>query len=915
MVGQFTILRQSNTNLELITKQTEAQEWMQNVLGVQFPTEDFGKSIEDGTLLCRLANAIQPGIIKRINNGSTLKFKMIENITNFINACKTLKIPPIVIFHETDLYERRNMMKVVNCIHVIAEVAAKNGFQPRMEKFMPDDWTAQNTVANQNIAPSGGISPRRSRGMPPPREKKTVKISAIEAELGLDEDAMLAGSKISPRDNNKEAAEREAAKKKAEEDKKMQDQLRLAEEKLKAEAELQEIERQRQLEKEEKQRNDELKEKELAKQKEEERKAQEQKEAEAKRLEPQVAKSEEAQKAVEDAPDNNTRKWKKVAQEHPRRKSTSTESTPKVSSPPVEHPSSPPEETKPRSRKQSIADLFTRSKTKDDMEKKSKSMKKTRKSEYIYAENPPAEEPVSPPVNDKEKTRSFKSRSTSTTLKDLEKQYKGMSLSASLELKSSGSSGSEPKSLSSSTEESSPKQDPEDFTKMRSWKKRASISQTSSLASSGESPTGSPEYDYKKSGGDRSWNRRTGSLSMKDIEKYYKDLRSEATKMNSQEQIEDQIQKNKQELMEDLSKARVELRDAEGEGEDEGEEDKRERMRVEVLSEIMMSERYYVRDLELVINLFLRPVQNNDLLSREESEALFSNIELILKVNQEILNYMIQDFQMTKNIQLVNVGLLFLKMVDYLKIYSIYASGQAQSMSSYDKLKKEKKDFAQFLVNTEKRTECQGLNLLGYLIKPVQRICKYPLLFRELIKHTPRDHVDYPNIELCLSKVQEVAEYVNEKQRSAESIKKMVELQDNLVDPPKGFTIVAPSRKFIREGTFIKVNDRGKQQERVLFLFNDMLLYCKALFFKRATYQFKGVIPLDVALISDLPDTSDLQNCLQIVKLDDKRKYLLGAQNPAEKKIWLADLTKIMDQYLQREHDKSRAKTMPPISR
>jgi len=222
------------------------------------------------------------------------------------------------------------------------------------------------------------------------------------------------------------------------------------------------------------------------------------------------------------------------------------------------------------------------------------------------------------------------------------------------------------------------------------------------------------------------------------------------------------------------------------------------------------------------------------------------------------------------------------------------------------------------MVTAEQRPECQGLNLLGYLIKPVQRICKYPLLFRELLKNTPKDHADYPNIENCFTKVQEVAEYVNEKQRSNESAKKMVELQDNLVDFPKGFVIVSPSRKFMREGNFIKVNDRGKQQDRTLFLFNDLILYCKAQIFKRTTYTYKGHIPLNVALVVDVPDSQEIQNCIQIVRMDeDKRKYLIAAPNAFEKKLWMNDLNKIIEGYLAQEKDnekrKSNRKTSPAI--
>jgi len=109
-----------------------------------------------------------------------------------------------------------------------------------------------------------------------------------------------------------------------------------------------------------------------------------------------------------------------------------------------------------------------------------------------------------------------------------------------------------------------------------------------------------------------------------------------------------------------------------------------------------------------------------------------------------------------------------------------------------------------------------------------------------------------------------------------------------------------------------------KQQDRTLFLFNDLLLYCKAQIFKKTTYTYKGSIPLNVALVVDIPDSQELLNCIQIVRLDDdKRKYLLVAPNAFEKKLWMNDLNKIIEAYLAQEKEldkrKSNRKTLPPF--
>jgi len=389
----------------------------------------------------------------------------------------------------------------------------------------------------------------------------------------------------------------------------------------------------------------------------------------------------------------------------------------------------------------------------------------------------------------------------------------------------------------------------------------------------------------------------------------------------------ERIKQNEQELLAGFDN-RVVIRDEhEPVTEDEKEEEQQERMRIEVINEVLISERYYVRDLETIINVFLRPLKGevnpldlngvsppkSSLLAPEETNQLFSNIELILRVNQEILNNLFQDFENAGNIQLMNIGAVFLGMVDYLKIYSIYSTHQMNAIQLYNRLKKENKQFSQFLQETERKNECKGVNLLGFLIKPIQRICKYPLLFKELLKNTSPDHIDYPNIENCLKKLTEVAEYVNEMKRSSESIAKMVEIQENLTDTPKGFTVVAPARQFIREGSFVKINAHGKAQERHIFLFNDILVYVKAQFYKRgATYQFKGSIPMDCCLINDIPDNEALQNAFELIRMDsNKKKYLLSAATAPEKSLWVKDLNRIIDAHLEKLRQKTHRNSQP----
>ncbi|KAI9922235.1 hypothetical protein PsorP6_000958 [Peronosclerospora sorghi] len=105
------------------TAEEEAQEWLEAVLGEKFTTS-FGDSLKDGVKLCMAMNKIKPGLITSIER-STMPFKQMENISNFVRACRNIGVAEFDLFETVDLYNQKNLAQVVQCIHALGRAIQK----------------------------------------------------------------------------------------------------------------------------------------------------------------------------------------------------------------------------------------------------------------------------------------------------------------------------------------------------------------------------------------------------------------------------------------------------------------------------------------------------------------------------------------------------------------------------------------------------------------------------------------------------------------------------------------------------------------------------------------------------------------------------------------------------------------------
>ena len=188
---------------------------------------------------------------------------------------------------------------------------------------------------------------------------------------------------------------------------------------------------------------------------------------------------------------------------------------------------------------------------------------------------------------------------------------------------------------------------------------------------------------------------------------------------------------------------------------------------------------------------------------------------------------------------------------------------------------------------------CRGLNLESFLLKPIQRICKYPLLLKELLKATEQDHKDRKLLEVASSKIDDIVKTVNERTRQAEGVIKTLECIVKITGyTPKthaAYTgssagiglhdldessdqVVNPSSKWVHEGSLRVVHEKEDIGRRYVFLFTDLIIVTKQRAFGgKEKYQFMEKL----MLIIRSPDQKSTQKTTikRCVDTDSKKQY------------------------------------------
>uniref|UniRef100_A0A8I3P0A8 Rho guanine nucleotide exchange factor 4 n=2 Tax=Canis lupus familiaris TaxID=9615 RepID=A0A8I3P0A8_CANLF len=345
------------------------------------------------------------------------------------------------------------------------------------------------------------------------------------------------------------------------------------------------------------------------------------------------------------------------------------------------------------------------------------------------------------------------------------------------------------------------------------------------------------------------------------------------------------------------------VRAGDGGAEDRGAEaqSSRDQMRTNVINEILSTERDYIKHLRDICEGYIRQCRKRaDMFSEEQLRTIFGNIEDIYRCQKAFVKALEQRFNRERP-HLSELGACFLEHQADFQIYSEYCNNHPNACVELSRLTKLSK-YVYFFEACRLLQKMIDISLDGFLLTPVQKICKYPLQLAELLKYTPPQHRDFKDVEAALHAMKNVAQLINERKRRLENIDKIAQWQSSIEDW-EGEDLLVRSSELIYSGELTRVTQpQAKSQQRMFFLFDHQLIYCKKDLLRRDVLYYKGRVDMDGLEVVDLEDGKDrdlhvsVKNAFRLLCGTTGESHLLCARKPEQKQRWLKAFTREREQ-------------------
>nr|XP_046218979.1 FERM, ARHGEF and pleckstrin domain-containing protein 1-like isoform X3 [Oncorhynchus gorbuscha] len=314
-----------------------------------------------------------------------------------------------------------------------------------------------------------------------------------------------------------------------------------------------------------------------------------------------------------------------------------------------------------------------------------------------------------------------------------------------------------------------------------------------------------------------------------------------------------------------------------------------------IAKELLTTERTYLKDLEVVTVSFQNLVGKDEAAPDSLKSTIFSNFDPLYKFHSGFLREVEQRLALWEGRSNAHIkgdyqriGDVMLKNLQGLKPLTAHLQKHSEALVELEKACRGSRRLEVLVRDFELQKVCY-IPLNVFILRPLHRLLHYKQILERLCKHYPPTHVDFRDCRAALADVSEVVAQLHGSMIKMENFQKLLELKKDLIGID---SLVTPGREFIRLGCLSKLSGKGLQQ-RMFFLFNDVLLYTSR--GMTATNQFKvhGQLPLHDMTIRESEDEWGVPHAFTLV--GQRQSVVVAASSLSEMEKWMEDIKMAID--------------------
>ncbi|KAI8335231.1 hypothetical protein BD560DRAFT_414204 [Blakeslea trispora] len=332
------------------------------------------------------------------------------------------------------------------------------------------------------------------------------------------------------------------------------------------------------------------------------------------------------------------------------------------------------------------------------------------------------------------------------------------------------------------------------------------------------------------------------------------------------------------------------------------EPEKMQKKKLLAIEELLQTEHDYVQDLFYLVQVCLEAISRQPWIHQEHKQIIVRNASNILKFHKQfIVSFSAGDLTYDFNSSII--AKKFLDQIKQFALYKHYCDLHADAWALFSEYR-DRPEWSSFLKDcttldtyidhfrlaSDSISQTKKLQFEDYLIKPVQRICRYHLLIREIVRYTSPQTAEYDLWNVVLSEMQDIVSEIDDfklqrdmKERTGRFVERLDEdwrmNKQHLIQ--LGNLLIAGAIEITYSALGQSVS---KPRYLGCFVFNTYMIMVRPK--KVISYEPKYWFPLHLTDFEDLPNIEGQREHAFVVRCK-KHTFAFSASCAQEKQAWI----------------------------